>query len=162
MAFSFWFQRDVQDLYIKAKGAFSMTAPIFNGTLEEAFAHCITMAQLISTIAPKIMDENLVRIWKKLEDQYRFPHLETAEEMRDHLKDDNLLKRVTILDLSSSDIEIIPPEVLLFPNLTQVSALNTRIQQFPTVLTAHSTLLLDNVQFEDLTFTMKTYTQETN
>jgi Leucine-rich repeat (LRR) protein len=163
MAFSFWFEREVQDLYIQAKGSFSMSVPVFSGTMEEAFGHCISMALLINKIAPKIMDRNLKRVWEKLEEQYKFPRLETAEEMRNHLKsDDTLLKRVTILDLSSSDIEIIPPEVLLFPNLTQVSVLNTRMTQFPQVLTAHPTLNLDNVQFEDLTFTMKTDWQETN
>ncbi|MCB1082845.1 MAG: leucine-rich repeat domain-containing protein [Simkania sp.] len=163
MAFSFWFEREVQDLYIHAKGSFSVSVPVFSGTMEEALGHCISMALLINKIAPKIMDRNLIRVWAKLEDQYKFPHLETAEEMRNHLKcDDTLLKRVTILDLSSSDIEIIPPEVLLFPNLTQVSALNTPMTQFPQVLTAHPTLNLDNVQFEDLTFTMKTDWQETN
>ena len=163
MAFSFWFEREVQDLYIEAKGSFSGSAPTFCATLEEAFDHCINMVRLINKIAPEIMDRNLKRVWEKLEAQYEFPHLETAEEMRDHFKkNDILLNRVTILDLSSSDIEIIPPEVLLFPNLTQVSVLDTHVQQFPQVLTAHPTLLLDNVQCEDLTFTMKTYRQETN
>lgn len=153
MASSFWFLRDVQELYIKAKGSFSFAPPNFSGTEREALSHCIQLAQLIDDIAPEVMDRNLKRVWGKLEHQYHFPHFETAEEMRHYLKNSTELTRVTLLDLSRSEIEIVPPEVLLFPNLSKVILLDTQIGQFPHVLKAHPKLNLENVLCEDLTFT---------
>jgi Leucine-rich repeat (LRR) protein len=156
MASSFWFSRDVQDLYVQAKGPFSLAAPDFQGTKGEALCRCIKMAKLINKIAPEVMDRNLKEIWGKLEAQYQFPHFETPQEMREYLKTGDKHKEVTLLDLSRSDIEIIPPEVLQFPNLSQVILYDTKLGQFPYVLSAHSNLNLNNVQIEDLTFSKGT------
>ncbi|MCP5489814.1 MAG: leucine-rich repeat domain-containing protein [Chlamydiales bacterium] len=156
MASSFWFSRDVQDLYIQAKGPFSLAAPDFQGTKGEALCRCIKMAKLVNKIAPEVMGRNLKEIWEKLEEQYQFPHFETPQEMREYLKTGDKHKEVTLLDLSRSDIEIIPPEVLQFPNLSQVILYDTKLGQFPHVLSAHSNLNLNNVQIEDLTFSKGT------
>lgn len=156
MASSFWFSRDVQELYSKAKGSFSWVPPSFSGTEESALCKCVKMAQLINTIAPEVMDKNLEKVWIKLENQYEFPHFETAKEMREYLNNNNKVLEVTRLDLSRSDIEIVPPEVLLFPNLSQVILFDTKIAQFPQVLKAHPTLNLEKVYCEDLTFTIGT------
>ncbi|WP_420421831.1 leucine-rich repeat domain-containing protein [Simkania sp.] len=152
MASSFWFSHDVQDLYIKAKSAFTLAPPDFDGTTEEGVGHCLKMAELINEIAPDVMDRNLARVWGKLEDQYKFPHFETAAEMREYLSKGNKQKVVTLLDLSRSEIEIVPPEILQFPRLSQVVLYDTKLGQFPHVLKAHQSLDPQKILCEDLTF----------
>jgi hypothetical protein len=156
MASSFWFSHEVQDLYIKAKGPFSLAPPDFDGTEEEAIDHCLKMAQLINKIAPKAMDHNLIRVWERLETQYKFPLFATASEMRDYLKTGNKHTEVTLLDLSRSEIEIVPPEVLQFPNLSQVILTDTKLGSFPLVLNAHQSLDPQKILCEDLTFSKGT------
>ncbi|WP_420421832.1 leucine-rich repeat domain-containing protein [Simkania sp.] len=160
MASSFWFSRDVQELYVEHKGSFTLVSPDFKGTKNEALCRCLKMAELINKIAPDAMDRNLKMVWKKLEAQYQFPHFTTTDEMRQYLENEKHTLDVTLLDLSRSDIEILPPEILKFPNLSQVILYDTNLGQFPHILSAHSKLDLNKIHCEDLTFTKGTSTAQ--
>ncbi|MGD2169407.1 MAG: leucine-rich repeat domain-containing protein [Chlamydiota bacterium] len=167
MASSFWYERDVQQLFVETKGSFTNlsnaepglpTMPKnLSGSIEEAAGACHRMAQLIIQKAPEVMDRNIIWVWEKLVAQFPdvFPKLETPQDMRQWLNDEknrDKMHGVRHLDLTRSEIEILPPEIHKIPNLEKVYLYDSKITGFPEVLLTHPKLSSDEIHMEKLKF----------
>ncbi len=126
--------------------------------IESSLSKCLNMAKRINAIANDVLDRNLPRVWERVvQRNSEIPQLQSAKQIREWLDDStnqSKIEKVTWLDLTRSDIELIPPEVNLFSNLRKVYTQDSELWSFPTVFHAHSILSnsLKNVECADLKF----------
>lgn len=144
MASSFWFDKDVQALFVQHKGSFNITpSPMQPGTsVDEAAEKCCQMASLILKKAPSVMDDNLKIMWDKLRAQFPtiFPAKESPQEMRAWINMDAnqaAMQSVQKLELGRSKMQIIPPEVNRISQLRQVYLYESDLGSYPYVFEAH-------------------------
>lgn len=144
MASSFWFDKDVQALFVQHKGSFNITpSPMQPGTsVDEAAEKCYQMASLILKKAPSVMDNNLKIMWDKLRAQFPaiFPPKESTQEMRAWINTDAsqvAMQSVQKLELGRSKMQIVPPEVNRISQLSQVYLFEADLGSYPHVFEAH-------------------------
>jgi hypothetical protein len=140
MAGSFWFDRDVQRLFIKSKGPYRKCFDSLGKTLEAAVSDCLKMAEHINSISKVTLERNLLLVWERLRGKYStevFPDLKNVDEIKEWFnKEDSqrAMESIVGLDLTRSDIEIIPEEVLRIPNLRTVYIVDSKIGTVPHIL----------------------------
>lgn len=153
MASTFWCSQRVQGHYASTKDALynGIQRPQLKGTLDDAINATNSLGRLIICQSPAIMDRNLVLMWNKIEE---LPELHSAESIREWMNDNpEELKKVKEVNLTGSDIEVIPPEILAFENLEKVVLYGSKLGAFPHVLEAHPSFNMENLYVDgDFTF----------
>lgn len=164
LASSFWCEKEVQELYVKHKAPFDgMVIPSFKEgmTIDDGARAVSEMATLITRLSPQVMNRNLERMWEKVVRYHDgVSPLDSAEKIREWMKSHpTVIQGIKMLNLTQSEIEILPPDILQFSKLESIFLLGSKLGQFPHVLEAHpkSDRLLKNEHLcEDLTFSSGT------
>lgn len=160
LASSFWCEKEVQELYVKHKAPFDgILIPRFKAgmTTDDGARAVSEMATLMTQLAPQVMDRNLERVWEKVVRYHEgIPALDSAEKIREWMRvNPSAIQGIKTLNLTQSEIEILPPEILQFSNLESIYLIGSKLGQFPHVLKVHpnSARLFENEHLcEDLTF----------
>ncbi|GAB4188153.1 MAG: hypothetical protein Tsb0015_07810 [Simkaniaceae bacterium] len=162
LGFSFCFDSEVKDLIVKYKGYFTLFPPPLQcASVEEGAAACDELSKLILQKAPAILDKNLLILWKSITKAYPgVPSFENPVHIREWLKNEenlDLLETIKEINLIKSDMEILPPEILLFPNLNAIYLYDAALSDDPIIAYAHPNFKNNKLTIEFDSYSLKRF-----